>query len=122
MMYLAVFVGGALGSLVRELATPWLPAGGALTATFVVNVVACFVLGWLYAARHRLHPHALHLGAVGFCGGLSTFSSFAAEVSALAAAGRVPEAVLAPALEISVGLLAAALGERAGRRVHGAPP
>ena len=121
MMYLAVFAGGALGSLLRELAVPHLPVIGPLSSTFAPNIVACVTLGWLYAVRHKVHAHAMHLGAVGFCGGLSTFSSFAAEVHALAAGGHLAGAALAPSFEIAAGIAAAAIGAGCGRRVHADP-
>jgi CrcB protein len=114
-MFLAVFVGGALGSLVREFFSVEIPGASVLTATFGINVFACFVLGWLYSIRHRVHAHVLHLGAVGFCGGLSTFSSFVAELERLAA-NTLGAAVTAAGLEIAVGLGAAIAGEALGRR------
>ena len=117
MMYGAVFVGGAAGSLLREALALEIPGAPFLTATFGINIAACFVLGWLYAVRHRVHAHVLHLGAVGFCGGLSTFSSFVAELERLAASGGglVLVAIVA---EIAFGLGAAIIGEAIGRKVH----
>ncbi len=114
-MYLAVFVGGATGSLLREVFSLEIPGAPFLTATFGINIAACFVLGWLYSIRHRVHAHVLHLGAVGFCGGLSTFSSFVAELERLAEAGGF-YVLTALVLEIMLGLGAAILGEDIGRR------
>ncbi|EEE35836.1 CrcB family protein [Rhodobacteraceae bacterium KLH11] len=114
-MYAAVFVGGAAGSLLRELFSLEVPGAPLLTATFGINVVACFILGWLYAIRHKVHAHVLHLGAVGFCGGLSTFSSFVAELERLAETSGL--LVIIPIVaEITCGLAAAILGEALGRR------
>ena len=116
LMYAAVFIGGAAGSLLRELFALEIPGVPLLTATFGINVVACFILGWLYAIRHRIHAHVLHLGAVGFCGGLSTFSSFVAELERIAETGNAP-VLVAVACEIAFGLGAAILGEALGRRL-----
>ncbi|CUJ98097.1 camphor resistance protein CrcB [Ruegeria denitrificans] len=116
-MFVAVFVGGAAGSLLREVFSAQIPGIPIVTATFGINVVACFILGWLYSVRHRVHAHVLHLGAVGFCGGLSTFSSFVAELERMAAA-HFWGAISAAALEIAVGLAAAILGEAIGRQLH----
>ena len=116
-MFMAVFIGGAAGSLLREGFAAQIPGAPMLTATFGINVVACFVLGWLYSIRHRVHAHVLHLGAVGFCGGLSTFSSFAAELERLAES-NLASAVSAAALEIAFGLAAAIAGEAIGRRFY----
>ncbi len=116
-MFAAVFVGGAIGSLLREAFSAQIPGAPILTATFGINVVACFILGWLYAVRNRVHAHVVHLGAVGFCGGLSTFSSFVAELERLAIS-NLWGAVSAAGLEIAIGLGAAILGEGLGRRLH----
>lgn len=116
-MYLSVFVGGALGSLLRELFALEIPGAPILTATFGINIVACFVLGWLYSIRYRVHVHVLHLGAVGFCGGLSTFSSFVAELERMATSA-LWTAPAAAGLEIAFGLAAAVAGETLGRHVH----
>ncbi|WP_254435609.1 fluoride efflux transporter FluC [Ruegeria arenilitoris] len=121
MMYAAVFVGGAAGSILRELFALEIPGMPLLTSTFGINVVACFILGWLYAIRGRVHAHVLHLGAVGFCGGLSTFSSFAAELERIAETDGW--SVIFPlAAEVIFGLGAAILGEAIGRRRRSGGP
>jgi len=82
---LAVGVCGAIGALSRygldaaierrtESVFPW--------ATFVINVSGCLAVGFVIAAlvdRHRA-PQWLRAGLViGFCGGYTTFSTFAQE-------------------------------------------
>ena len=117
-MFFAVFLGGAVGSILREMFSVSIPGtGGYLTQTFSINVAACFVLGWLYSVRNRVHAHVLHLGAVGFCGGLSTFSSFVADLEKIALSSGWTAATAA-VLEITCGLAAAIIGEAIGRRVH----
>lgn len=118
LMFTAVFVGGAVGSVLREVFAAQIPGAPILTATFGINIVACFILGWLYSIRHRVHAHVVHLGAIGFCGGLSTFSSFVAELERLASS-HLWVAVSAAGLEITLGLGAAILGEVVGRRRSG---
>lgn len=120
-MYTSVFVGGAAGSLLREAFSLEIPGAPFLTSTFGINIVACIILGWLYAIRHKVHAHVLHLGAVGFCGGLSTFSSFVAELERIAETNGWA-VIIALAAEITVGLAAAMLGEAIGRTFHSERP
>lgn len=120
-MYAAVFAGGAAGSLLRELIVSqnllWWP----MSTSLVVNLIACFAIGWLYAIRRKIHTQVLHLGAVGFCGGLSTFSSFAADIVAYVTAGEMATAVASVVLEICLGLVAVVLGERLGNQRQSTP-
>lgn len=91
---LVVMVGAAVGAPVRYLTDRWvarrfsprLPAG-----TLVVNVVGSALLGGLTAAAVSGHlaPTQLALLGTGFCGGLTTFSSFAWETHELADEGAV---------------------------------
>lgn len=84
-----VFIGGGLGSVVRYLMQRWISLLHQLNfpfGTLAVNIVACFVLGWIIGlADHRqyLSPDSRIFWAVGFCGGFSTFSTFSAETLAL---------------------------------------
>ncbi len=119
MMYLAVFTGGALGSLLRELLIAQDLGVWPMSSSWVVNVIACAAIGWLYAIRHRLHERVMHLWAVGFCGGLSTFSTFAADISAYLSRDELPTALASVSLEIFVGLLAVVIGERCGHLLFG---
>lgn len=93
MEWLAVFLGGGLGSLARMGISRWVGTTGEgfPLATFLTNILACLVLGFvagLVAQRVSLHP-ALRLGiTVGFCGGFSTFSTFSAESVGLLEGGK----------------------------------
>ena len=84
-----VFVGGGFGSTVRYLLGRWVNALHSHHfpfGTLAVNVVACFVLGYIVGiADHRqlISPAARLFWTVGFCGGFSTFSTFSAETLTL---------------------------------------
>lgn len=99
-----VFVGGGLGSLCRYglgRATPALWPGFPL-GTLVVNVVACLVLGifaGMELSRPVPQPQRL-LVAVGFCGGFSTFSSFALDTLQLFQQQKFTEALLNILLQV----------------------
>ena len=53
--------------------------------TLLVNVLGCLALGALVRSGHA----ARVAGGVGFCGGLTTFSTFSVEVASLLDAGEV---------------------------------
>lgn len=84
--YLYVALGGALGSLARF----WVGSaiGGRLGTrfpygTFVVNVTACVILGFvltLLGSRTELNPAWRFLVPIGFVGAYSTFSTFEWEI------------------------------------------
>ena len=81
----AIGVGGALGTLARygmERAVV-ADAAGFPWATFGVNVVGSFVLGLVVTLVVERWPGdrvIRPLVAVGFCGGFTTFSTFAVEI------------------------------------------
>ncbi len=114
--FILVFVGGAAGSLSREMLEPLLPGIWVWFPILIINVAASFLIGWLYAARDALHPRMMHLGAVGFCGGFSTFSHFTRDTSDLVLGGRLAEASAMVAAAVILGLAAAAAGEALGGR------
>lgn len=82
---ICVFIGGGAGSVLRYLvslcwrqlavacAFPW--------PTLLVNVLGCFLIGVFYQQSDRwgLSPEVRLLLTTGFCGGLTTFSTFSYE-------------------------------------------
>ena len=75
-----VFVGGGFGAIVREVSMLMLGRYSAAFPVdiFVANIVASFLLGLVsgFHQEHRASDSATLLISTGFCGGLSTFSSF----------------------------------------------
>jgi fluoride exporter len=120
MQTLLVFLGGGTGSICRYWVSRWLagPPGAWPIATLTVNLLGCFVLGLLLTQRDRLGSAGLLLLATGFCGGFTTFSTFALESRELLN-GRSPIGVSYPLLSISLGLGAASLGDWVGRWLNG---
>jgi fluoride exporter len=86
-------------------------------ATFLINVSGCLAVGFIVAAlvdRQRA-PAWLRTGLViGFCGGYTTFSTFAQESLDLLKEGDQAIALAAIAANVLVGLLAVHVGARLG--------
>ncbi len=97
---LLVFLGGGLGSTVRFSLGKWVNAlhnHHFPWGTLVVNVVACFILGFVIGlADHKqiISASSRLFWTVGFCGGFSTFSTFSNETLYLIQAGFTISLVL----------------------------
>ena len=76
------FVGTCLRYLTGRLCHLW-EVGGFPLGTFVVNVVGSFIIGALLGLAERnnfITPTMNVLLVTGFCGGFTTFSSFADDI------------------------------------------
>ncbi|KFB69922.1 fluoride efflux transporter CrcB [Candidatus Accumulibacter vicinus] len=95
---LAIAVGAALGALLRwqlgirlNALFPTIPPG-----TLVANLIGAYVIGLaiaFFASFSALSPEWRLLVITGFCGGLTTFSTFSAELVTLLLQGRVLSAL-----------------------------
>jgi CrcB protein len=91
---LAISVGAVLGALLRwqlgirlNAIFPTIPPG-----TLVANLIGAYVIGLaiaFFASFSALAPEWRLLVITGFCGGLTTFSTFSAELITLLQQGRV---------------------------------
>jgi CrcB protein len=120
-VFIAVALGGALGSLARYSIDrlierrsfaifPW--------STFTINATGCLLIGLVIAALvDRDHtPAWLRLGLVmGVLGGYTTFSTFAQETLDLIEEGRLDVATFYAFGSLTVGVLAVFLGMQIGR-------
>jgi fluoride exporter len=95
-----VFVGGALGTLLRAGLAELLPAppGSWPWGTLIANLAGAAILAALVARRTT----APLLGA-GFCGALTTFSGFVLEIEQMLAVGDVALAVAYAGVSLGAG-------------------
>ncbi len=90
---LLVGLGGGIGSAVRYLCQKWFTVNFPYPfpwGTFIVNLIGCFLIGVIYAASEKstaLSPQTRLFLATGFCGGFTTFSTFAFENMGLLRSG-----------------------------------
>jgi CrcB protein len=122
----AVTVGGALGAASR-----WALAGPSGAGQFpwpvlAVNVAGSLILGVLLTAEVTRPAARLVVrdgAGTGFCGGLTTFSTFAVQVAHLSRAGQVATAALYTGASVTGAIGAFAVGAVGCRAVgHGGGP
>lgn len=120
MPWLYVGIGGAAGALLRHAAGQALgpPQPGAFPwHTFAVNVAGSLVLGVVMAMVPADDPrHLRALLAVGFCGGLTTFSTFGYETVGLLEARAYGVALAYAGGSFAIALLAVVVGTWIGAR------
>jgi len=110
---LFVFVGGACGAALRACVCLWLPARFPW-AILLVNTAGSFLAG-IFAACALSQVAAAFL-LTGFCGGMSTYSSFALDTARLFARSKFL-ALLNVFLNGACGLAGAGIGWSLGRLV-----
>lgn len=111
---LAICIGASLGALARWGLGLWLTPGGLLPwGTLAANLVGGYLIGVAIAAFQampQLDPVWRLLLITGFLGGLTTFSSFSAEVVEFLMAGRYGLALLTAGLHVLGSLAMTLLG------------
>lgn len=122
-----VALGGALGALARwGIGFAWpAPPGGFPTATLLINVVGCLLMGVLVVHVVELraaHPLVRPFLGVGVLGGFTTFSTFALDTQQLITGGHLgiglgylSATVLGAVVATTLGLT---LARRTGRPGH----
>jgi CrcB protein len=111
----AVAVGGLLGCLLRWVLAmllnryfPTVPPG-----TLAANLIGCYIIGValaFFTQYPAFAPEWRLFLTTGFCGGLTTFSTFSAEVVFLMQAGRTGGALIAIAAHLGGSLLMTFVG------------
>lgn len=108
--------GGFVGTCGRYLICRWSAGvyhGSFPVGTFLVNILGCFIIGLLFGLfeRYQMLDSKEHIVMVtGFCGGLTTFSSFAYDLWALGQRGEWLTFVFYLTLSVVLGLVAVWIG------------
>ncbi|MEA5006287.1 putative fluoride ion transporter CrcB [bioreactor metagenome] len=113
---LLIGTGGFIGSVARyyvsKLNLLWdflsIPIG-----TLLVNIAGCFIIGFLSGISDKSNLLSTDMRLflmVGFCGGFTTFSSFANENLMLLHTGEILSIILYTSLSVILGFLAVYLG------------
>lgn len=114
MTFLLVFAGGAAGAPVRYLLDRWITgrrrAGVFPWGTLAVNLIGSLVLGLVLGAARSLPPDVVTLVGTGFCGALTTFSTFGYETMRLLEDGSILEAGLNALGSLVAGIAVATAG------------
>ncbi|MEC7754665.1 MAG: fluoride efflux transporter CrcB [Bacteroidota bacterium] len=118
---LLVALGGGVGSALRYFIQEGLHKqleGFAPYGTFVVNIVGCFLIGlfmgWAQSEKYLSEDTNLLLIS-GFCGGFTTFSTFAMQSNELMLGEKPLQAILYVGLSVVVGMTLAYLGYKLGK-------
>jgi CrcB protein len=120
--WVAVAVGGALGSVARHAVNQAVHTGGLAArfpaATLVVNLAGCFAIGLLAglltSERIALRFEWRQFVFVGVLGGFTTFSTFGLDTFVLARTQSAGQAAVNVLAHVAGGLLVLWLGYRLG--------
>lgn len=106
-----VFLGGGLGTVLRFLIGKLTLSYSSIQlplATFIANLISCLLLAfvlYIFQAKSEVDAKMINLFLViGFCGGLSTFSTFSLETFELLKSGFVVPAILNILFSVAMGL------------------
>lgn len=113
---LLVGAGGAVGSMARygigHISNKYIPTTFPI-GTFAVNVIGCLVIGMLFGLVSRsswIQQSGYLLLASGFCGGFTTFSTFALDNVSLMQKGQSATALIYTVLSLALGLVLCRVG------------
>ena len=115
MQWLAIGLGAAIGACLRAWLARfnplhhWIPLG-TLGANVLGGLLIGLALVWFERVGSSLSPNVRLFVITGFLGGLTTFSTFSAEVFTLINDGRLLSGLILVGLHVGLTLLATAIG------------
>lgn len=112
---LLVFIGGGSGSVLRYLIGRYFEFSqkDIFSGTFIVNILGSLFIGIIFGLvekNHVLSPNQTLLLATGFCGGFTTFSTFALENTTLLKSGNYLQLFFYISVTLIIGIAAVFLG------------
>lgn len=113
--FLLVFLGGGIGSLLRYIISRTFNTyfQHFYLGTFLVNIIGCLIIGLVLGISYKsnlLSQNQTLLLTTGFCGGFTTFSTFALENQTLLKSGEILHFSFYTIASIAVGVFAVILG------------
>lgn len=120
---LLVFLGGGIGSMLRHIISRTFNDyfQHFYLGTFLVNIIGCLIIGLVLGLSLKgnlLTQNQTLLLSTGFCGGFTTFSSFAFENHSLIKAEEILHFSFYTISSITVGILAVLLGFWISKLIH----
>ena len=105
---LLVGLGSCAGGILRYLVSLALPPRGSgfPTATFIVNIAGCLLIGLLYGLFSKYSETHSALLTTGLCGGFTTFSTFSNEAVTMLQGGNIQMFLLYVIGSVICGILA----------------
>lgn len=110
-------IGGFFGTVLRYLAS-FIPVQQNKSSipyiTLFINIIGSFLIGFIASSIQKIDPQSkiLLFLKVGFCGGFTTFSTFAFEFTSLAEKGSFLVAGIYVVLSIAGGFIAVLCGTK----------